>query len=521
MKRNTKFRAFALSTLLLALFACSEDDFSKKFPNPSETTTVTCEKLMTGVFWRGCDYTFKGYYGVFGWESLAVSRYSQVLGFVNSVGRYEIQETYYADRWKNFYYLLPQFRLLEATYKHLPEETKPDYRVFLLLAKIFMLDHLSQICDAWGDIPFSKAGYLPLTGDVEASRPSYDTAESIYETILNDLKTINDELSAMPPPSSLTSGYLNSHDFFNKGDLTKWRKYANSLRLRIALRVSLNGNLTGKARQVISEMLSDPARHPMVDANDEITKATPDEAGFSGYASAPREAYETWSGEFNRASEAMVKAMEGDPRIDILFDRNREGHYQGVAMTTPLPEQSVLFAKGDWYSAFDSATFSRNRLIPGVTVSAAEVSFAKAEAFLRGFAKGDAKAEFVKGVGQSVDFYFRLNAQSAWRPPVKKPDEAAVIAFAEEKWNTSANQLEAIGIQKWLNYGILQPAHAWTEIRRTGYPQLTFPVDEAAQVLRQPPNRFRYPKSEVDLNTDNYNAYKAKDNWTDKLFWAK
>jgi hypothetical protein len=85
----------------------------------------------------------------------------------------------------------------------------------------------------------------------------------------------------------------------------------------------------------------------------------------------------------------------------------------------------------------------------------------------------------------------------------------------------ATNKIEAIGVQKWLNYGILQPAQAWTEIRRTGYPQITFPDEQAAQIVKQAPNRFRYPKSEVDLNTDNYNAFKAKDNWTDKMFWAK
>ena len=518
MKNRTLNLLIGLGVLIIA--ACSDDRYTEKYLNPGETTTVTCEKLMTGVFWKGTNYTFKGYYGIFGWESYAVSRYSQILGFVNSDGRYEIGETYYADRWNNFYNLLPQYRLLEKTYDELPDATKSDYRVFLLLAKIFTLDHLSQICDAWGDIPYTNAGYLPLTGNVAEARPAYDTAESIYETILNDLKTINDELSGMSV-SSLTGSYLTAHDFFNRGDLTLWRKYGNALRLRIALRVSSNGSLTDKAQQVISEMLSDASQYPMVDANDEITKGTPDEDGFLAYASGPQGAYETWAGEFNRASNAMVKAMQGDPRLEIFFDTNAEGNYQGVDITTPYPEQSILFSRGTYYSAYDSATFSRNRLIPGITVSAAEVSFAKAEAYQRGLASGDAKATFVKGVQQSVAFYYWLNALSAYRPAVTMLDDEAITTFAESRWDEATDKLEAIGIQKWLNYGILQPALAWAEIRRTGYPALYFPIDNAAQTVKEVPNRFRYPKTEVDLNTDNYNAVKSKDNWTDKMFWAK
>ena len=504
-----------------AFFACSDDSYNEKYPDPSKTTQVSCEKIMTGVFWRGCNYTLKGYYGVFGWESYAVSRYTQILGFINSTGRYEIGESYFADRWNNFYNMLPQYRLLEKTYEELPDDTKSDFRVFVLLAKIFMLDHLTQVCDVWGDMPYTQAGYLPVTGNVAEARPAYDTAESIYGTVLDDLKTLNDELAAISV-SSLTSAYLSSNDFFNKGNLTKWRKYCNSLRLRVALRVSSQGSLTGKAQQAISEMLSNASQYPMVDNNDEITKSTPDEDGFAAWARDPQNAYETWSGEFNRASDVMVKAMAGDPRIDVFFDINRAGNFQGVDMTTPFDEQYSLFYEDrGHYSAYDSATFSRNRLIPGVTISASELSFAKAEAYQRGLATGDAKAAFVKGVQQSVDFYFWLNAQSAYRPALTKPDDATVIAFAESKWDTASDKLEAIGVQKWINYGILQPAHALAEIRRTGFPVLTFPADNAAQTIKEVPNRFRYPKSEVDLNTDNYNAVKSKDNWTGKMFWAK
>ena len=518
--KNLKYIIFTCS-LAIAFLACSDESYNEKYLNPSETTTVTCEKVMTGVFWKGCNYTFKGYYGVFGWESYAVSRYAQVLGFINSTGRYEIGESYYSDRWNNFYGLLPQYRLLEKTFDELPEASKSDYRVFVLLAKIYMLDHLSQISDAWGDIPYTQAGYLPLTGNVAEARPAYDTAENIYETILNDLKTINEELSKITV-TSLTSGYLSSNDFFNKGDLTKWRKYCNSLRLRIALRVSSNGSLTTKAQQAISEMLNNASQYPLVDNNDEITKGTPDEDGFAAWARDPQSAYETWAGEFNRASDVMVKAMIDDPRIDVIFDKNGDDNYQGVDMTTPYAEQySLFYEKKDFYCSYDSATFSRNRLIPGVTVSAAEVSFAKAEAFQRGLASGDAKAAFIKGIQQSVDFYFWLNSLSAYRPSVVKPDNETILAFAEEKWNAATDKLEAIGVQKWINYGILQPAHAWAEVRRTGFPKLAFPDDNAAQTVKQVPNRFRYPKSEVDLNTENYNAFKSKDNWVDKLFWAK
>ena len=127
----------------------------------------------------------------------------------------------------------------------------------------------------------------------------------------------------------------------------------------------------------------------------------------------------------------------------------------------------------------------------------------------------------------STKYYFDCNAasESTYGFTGTEPAESDVRAFAEALWNKATNKLEVIIEQKWLNFGFLQPSQAWNEVRRTGYPVLYFPTDATAQVLKNVPNRVRYPSSERNNNATNYNNAVQKMGGTDdayiKLFWAK
>lgn len=414
---HTKLLLLASSFILL-MGACSDADFESKYADPSKINKATTEKLMTGVFYSGREYTFNSYWRIFTWDYSAVSRFSQTLGFLNSDGRYANSESYYEDRWNNFYNVLTQYRILEKAYSELTDNEKNRQEIFVLLARIYMYDHLIQIADCWGDIPFSKAGYLAVNNNLTESYPTYDAAESIYRTVLADLKSINEKLANTTVTS--ISAVLKSQDFINNGELTLWRKYCNSLRLRVATRVADNGPLTSEGRAAIQEMLADPATYPMVDQNSENIDVVPDQDGFN-YGEQYQNGWETWQGQLNRAPQAMVKALEGDSRMEILFDANSEGNYVGVDPQTDYATQQSLFDRSNkevYYSSYDTATFSRNRNMPGIILSAAEVALYKANAINKGYATGDAKASFVKGMVLSTEFYYKINSTATYRPPL-------------------------------------------------------------------------------------------------------
>jgi hypothetical protein len=480
---------------------------------------------MTGVFYTGREYTFNSYWRTFTWDYLAVAKFTQTLGFINSDGRYENSESYYEDRWENFYNVLTQYRELENTYDNLSDDDKPSYKVFVLLGRIFMYDHLTQVAECWGDIPFTEAGYLALTGDVSTALPAYDDDVEIFTTILSDLKDINTELAESTSLSTLTTSYLASQDFINGGDLTLWRRYCNSLRLRIAMLVADNGDLASTGQAAIKEMLADTSTYPMVENNSENIHVTPDTDGFN-YGDEYKSGWEssTESGATNRASQAMIDALQDDSRMQVFFDANSAGNYVGIDTHDESSVQEPLFSLANsknYYCAYDSATFSRNIYLPGNIITAAEVSFLKAEAYQKGYATGDAEAAFVEGLLQSTKMYYSFNATGTYRTALTAPSDSIIEAFATAKWTAAADKEEAIYTQEWLNFSFLQTTQSWSLIRRTGYPTLYFPTDNNASQVQDVPNRLKYPPSERNSNTANYQAVKSQDNYTDKLFWAK
>jgi hypothetical protein len=526
------FSTLITAALLLTLSGCSESDFSDLYADPSKTSTVSCDKLMTGVFFTGKTFTTQEYWRVFTFDYGFLGRCTQTVGFVNSAGRYGIAESYSKDRWTHFYWTFAQYRLLEDTYSKLPDDNKPDYEISLLLSQIFIYEQLQEIIDLYGDVPFSQAGMLALTGDVESAHPEYDKAEALYEKMLDDLDVVNTKLAAYTP-TSLSSAYLPAQDYINKGDVAKWRKFANSLRLRMAMRVADHGSLATKGRQILSAMLADPTKYPVVDNNGnngegnikidpvpgnadfEVTKDT--DTGIQGI--------EAWNGQVNRASKAMVDALQNDPRLPVIYDPNSEGKYVGMATDESETDQKnnllTTRADGIYYSSIDTSTISRNASYPGVLISAAEVSFIKAEAFHKSYATGDPKAAFITGVKQSIEFYYWLNRLGTYRAPLTPPSESDVTAFAEQKWDAYSTKEEAIGTQKWLHLSLIDMIEAWGQMRRTGIPALSHPTDALSPAYPNVVDRLRYPSDEKDNNSEKYAAYQSNDSNYRKLFWAK
>ncbi|MDR2859401.1 MAG: SusD/RagB family nutrient-binding outer membrane lipoprotein [Mediterranea sp.] len=520
------FSIILISVVLFTFSGCSDSEYTDKYLDPSKTSVVSCEKLMTGIFKTAYDYTMPSYLRYFTFDIPEPGRYAQIIGFVNSTNRYQgMGESYNNDRWKNFYNTLTQFRLLEYTYDNLSDTDKSNYEVFVLLSKVFLYEQLQQIIDLWGDVPFSEAGYLAITGDVRSSYPGYDNVETLYKMMLDDLKDINSILSGMNNLSSLTTAYLSAQDYINGGDLLKWRKYANSLRLRMAMRLSSNGSLASDAKSILNEMLGNSTTYPVVDSNDETIKIKADTDGFK-VLEGIREGFESWSGQCNRASKTMIDALTDDPRLDIIYDKNAEGLYVGIDTEDSETVQKNLFERptsegGNYYSAVDTATFSRNELFPGILMTAAEVSFIKAEAYQKGYASGDAQAAFEKGVRESVTFYYQLNSTATYRTPTSAPSNNDITDFATSRWSAYSSKEVAIGTQKWLHFSLIQMLEAWDEVRRTGIPALSFQTDNGSVGCPNVPDRLRYPLDERNNNAENYNGVQSKDNYYTKLFWAK
>jgi len=529
-----KIYSILIAIATLAVIAgCSKQAFNDKYYDPSKTTTVTCAKLFTGTMYRGQQYTFNSYWRVYTWDNI-FGKLAQTIGFSNNSGSvYYYNDGYAADRWNGFYKTLAQLRVLQNTWENEEDGLQKDRdAMFVYLSEVFVYDQLTQVVDLFGPVPFSKAGYLGITGDLAGSYPVYDDDAEIYSTVLARLDELYTEISELyEANSSYYATTLASQDFLNKGDITKWLKYCNTLMLRLGVHVSAQGSLTSTGKAAVAKAV----KRELVSSLDDAIVAIPDYDGFD---------YDDnfWSGYIdinNDASQPMIDAMqvtgEDDPRLQVIYSPHSDGYY-GMSSQETSDEQTergtYTTHEERYYAHLDSLTFPCNSKLTSPVISAAESYFLQAEAYQQGYASGNAQEAFLQGVLYSVKFYYDLNVNSVQRnhastggyQATETPSDAEILEYAQKVWDSYDNKLEAIMTQKWLNFGVLQPTQAWTDIRRTGYPDLYYAQDGQSTNYKTIIQRIMYPNVERSNNTSNYNAAAANvdDNsayYT--LFWAK
>ncbi|KAA6347556.1 hypothetical protein EZS27_004987 [termite gut metagenome] len=511
-------------TIAVLLCRCSDDAYSEKYANPATISEATCEKLMTGVLIQSNTWITPVYGRYFGWGSSYVGKFAQVFGFPNTSGRYEADS--YGDpsgHWNDFYKSLTTFRVLEDIYSKLSDADKTDNSVFLWISQIFIYQQLTEILGAWGDLPYTEAGTLYQTGDIKTSIPKFDTQESLYTMMLNDLKTLSDNL-ANSTLSVNASGKLAAQDYIFHGDVMMWRRFANSLRLRLGMRLSSQGNLVNEGKAAVTEVLGNETKYPLPTDNSNMcafystsgpdlkwTEISVNDPGrIQGYA-----------------AHAHISRMVNnqDPRLEVTYElAPQTGTYAGLDPSKPfnaLTDEGMLIRS--CYSSIDSASFRMNNmLIPGLIFSASEIWFIKAEAYQRNIAPGNAEAAFKTAIDLSVKMYYDINSGATYKLPTPLPSQADISAFANARWAAIGTEYataeEAIAIQKWIHFGFLQEFEAWSELRRTGLPRLTYATDNGSRCPNVP-DRIKYPDNERLYNP---NCPRTEDDdWYTVLSWAK
>ena len=531
-----------LALLLSVGISCSKQQFADKYYDPSKTTTVSCEKLFTGVMFAGRQYMYQSYWRLITWDRY-FGRFAQTTGYNNTSGIYQVTPSYAGDRWNNFYQALAQFRLLENTYEALDEIAKENNKIYLDLAEVFIIDQLTQMVDMFGPAPFTKASYLAITGDLDSARPEYDSDVDIYKNALARLDALYTEVNKMQANiSGLTQTTLVAQDFLNGGDLNKWLTYINSLMLRLGVHVSAQGSLTTEGRAAVATA----ATRKLVTNLDNAIMAKMGNGGSLDYSGDIHNSfgdewnpYGNWSNRF--ASQYMIDAMQktgtDDPRLIVMYNKNKDGQFKGKHRNETSEDQQKNEQK-PWaeriYSHLDSITFNGNDYMDSPVISAAEVYFLLAEAYNEGYgvskSEANAKTNFKKGLEFSIKQYYQQNMTSVgghggtgYRATAV-PTDAAIDTYSEAVWNAYSNKLEAIMTMKWTHFGIMQANQAFTDIRRTGYPKLTWPEDTNNATYKNVPQRITYPQLEVNSNSENYKAAAAtvdNDSPYFVLFWAK
>lgn len=408
-------------------------------------------------------------------------------------------------------------------------------------------------------MPFSKACTLPLTNDVQQSYAPYDKAEDIYRTILTELKDMAPRFRTIPVPRNFSTQY-----FINWGDMDKWERYANSLRLRLAMRVASQGELTEEGRTAIKEILENPTLYPLIEEQENNVFIVNKKSGQLNFtagsglgdwvtnrlASGPLIDRMLNHGNYDMESKdpltgSYVKDTD-DPRILLYYNpvkivnRNTgqtdEHRYLGADINVSdelteyynsQAEDELINTNKGFSQITQNGFFWQNDKFDMLIMASPEIHFLKAEAYAMGYGVSQdmtrAEQEFKTAVSQSIRLWYYYDSigtgENAHR--YDTPTDEAIANFAEARWNSNdyVDKLDAIITQKWVHFAFLVSREAWSDLRRTGYPSgLVFP--EIAGTIPNVPNRWRYPTTEVNYNPY-YKDVQAEDTYYTKLFWAK
>jgi len=339
--------------------------------------------------------------------------------------------------------------------------------------------YFAIMTDMWGNIPYSEA----LDPD-RTFTPVYDSQEAIYADLIGQLKSAADMFDA-------GGDNLGAGDLIYGGDVTLWKKFANSVRARLLNRAK--GKNAAYATE-LQTLLSNPAN--LISSNAENAKmgypdATPG-------ASNPIYSNKNNDGRNDHAvSKTLVDLMTGDPRLPVFADVNNAGVYVGQPNGTiePNPFSAV--------SQIGTA-FRDDPTNPSYLFTYAEVLFIKSEANNDKQAYLDAIAASCEQHGVAADATFLAAAGAAY-------DGNAARARATHKW------VALFG----------DGCEAFSEFRRTGYPSEVVEVPKSSFPGQGVPRRFAYPTSETGNNKANLEAAIQAQNvdatgiFGNKMWWAQ
>jgi Starch-binding associating with outer membrane len=486
-----KLKIYSIITTLALFLASCTGDYLNINDNPNSAVSATPELVLSAALNTTAGRLTHNQIGnFFGGYWAPSGSYS---GFIEE-RQFDYNASYGTNVWNSCYDNLQDYQYI------LDKATAQKWSSVIGIAKVMRVYNYQILVDTYGNVPYSDA--LKGTASI---RPKYDDAQAIYDDLVKTLDGASADLKAV---TSATNPSPGAQDIVFKGDMNKWRRFANTLRLRLLVRQS---NVTGK------------------DLKTEVAKVVAEGAGFlkAGETVGSTPGYLKSAGKQNPFWENYVATAAGgdagtkqayvasaffintiqddlkDPRLPRLANKNNAGIYVGV----PLGDgnDANLFPKRSWFGPAIIKSFDQ----PMVLMTAAESFFLQSEAVQRGYTTGDAKALYEAGITEAFTAA-GLTAAEAATYYARTTNNIG--------WAASTDKIEAIITQKWIAMFSLTGFEAWSEVRRTGFPRV--PLATKA-VQAKAPARLFYPTSEIATNGENAAAQNVTSQFDNKIFWAK
>jgi hypothetical protein len=495
-----KLKNKILSALLLSGIAMTgcDKDFQELNTNPNTVPYTTPESLVEATLY---DVVNKNLTRALRLNNELMQVHVTTINS-DEIHRYVIRPSESDYMWNNWYLQLRNVRDMYENAKKLDDPT------FQGIAQVMHAWIFSMITDTYGDVPYSEA----LQGYPERIyQPKFDPQIDIYRdlfarledanTILQTAKTYAEDVVKRDPVFGKNINMSNA-ETGSTAFRTAWRKFGNSLYLRLLMRVAHKSELNAveKIREIAETKKS---TYPIFASNAEsavlrFTTTAPYVSAFNTYRD-----YD-FNGD-NGLSQFFINTLNDweDPRRASWANTVGTANYEGVPSgyePGQVPERLSTYKLS-----------LKNEPLLGNILNYPELQFILAEAALKGYFAGDAKTYYEAGVTNAITFW-NLTVPTGY---LAKPGIAWDLA------TTDAEKLEKIITQKYFTL-FFTDFQQWFEFRRTGYPVL--PIGPGVRNDGKMPSRLNYPVPVQTLNRTNYQSAVTQmggDDINVKVWWNK
>lgn len=554
MNYKQYFITIMMMVSMLFIASCSDDYLENLNTDPSKAATIDPNAQLTTAQLQtygnlGMVEIYRNYLYAFNQHLMGA------WNTTNYGGRHTVDNNEMSRIWTNFYPNAIK-NLTDGIARTADDPNKVNINSALRIYKVYMM---SLITDIYGDVPYSEAGKGYLDSKFN---PRYDAQEEIYNDFFVELASA---VEAFDSSKDRITG-----DVIFEGNQAKWKKLANSLRLRYAMRIS----------DVAPEKAQEEFQNAIL-ADGGVMATAEDDALIKHMAlsfSFGQEAYSDFRG--NTLSQLLFgndpannpsylcssffnqMYDNGDPRTFRIARCYYDGLMSATSpdnridLTQEMLDKGIAFQPCDpgayswepWPAGYESDTLKAlaetnpsiettvaretepklaNNFLrgdnPGVVMTSAEVKFLLAEAALKGWDNGGSTAEelYQQGVRAAMDFL---------------SDNYDIEEVSDEEFNTYiANngightlekKKEAINTQAWMLH-FTNPSEGWANLRRSGYPRLKSPAEYGFEQFltggTEIPVRLSYPVLESSYNKKNYEEALSRmggvNSWNTPVWW--
>lgn len=514
-----------LTTLFLVTSSCEK--YLDVNTNPNQATSATAQLVLpqaivgTASLSALFNFNYGGHFGGYVANAGGFSGFGNLLNYNLVPGDYNALWTSSYDNLEDYKYVIDQ------------TEGVDEQAYFNATAKIMTALNYQRLVDAFNDVPYSEA----LKGNANLA-PKYDAGATVYQDLITQLDAAIGIINNAKFPASLNS----SSDPLFGGNMTTWKQFANTLKLRILIRMSgvpaLSSFVTGKFA-ALDKTLGFLTTDAIVNPGYVKDKPNPSWARF-GY---------TTTGTLANASRIPTRFIFGfyngqklddDGRGSVIFKNFTAGSTPINQLGNEENAPAIVANYSTWYTGtFNSATSITDALgiLKGPSqgqpiMLAAESHFLQAEARLKNFITGNPAENFDLGITQSFTYLYKdvTNIVAAGKDVAKdvatyKADNSTSYLVNFALATTNEQKLEAIITQKYIALNLITADEGWNEYRRTGYPRsnpagngFTNIASNKSNSTRPDklPTRVLYPSSEQSYNASNY---KPINQFSDLVFW--